>query len=228
MPVYLYLILFTLSFPLVLSFDKNVQFVKKWKYFFPAAVLPIIVFLVWDYLFTLWGVWGFSAEYLLGYYFLNLPVEEISFFIVVPFACIFIYECLNYYIKIDILKPYETLISITLLTLFFSVGILNIDKLYTSVNFISAGFFLAITYFIIKPKYLGRFYFSYLVVLIPFVLVNGILTYLPVVWYNDAENLGIRLVSIPVEDLVYNFSKLLSYTVMYEWLKQRDKSQLEF
>jgi lycopene cyclase domain-containing protein len=222
MPVYLYLILFTLSFPLVLSFDKNVQFVKKWKYFFPAAVLPILIFLVWDYLFTLWGVWGFNAEYLLGIYFLNLPVEEISFFIVVPFACIFIYECLNYYIKRDIFKPYEKLISIPLLLLFFSVGLLNTDKLYTSVNFISAGIFLAITYFIIKPKYLSRFYFSYLIVLIPFALVNGILTYLPVVWYNNTENLGIRLVSIPVEDLVYNFSKLLSYTVMYEWLKSKN------
>ncbi len=222
MPVYLYLILFTLSFPVVLSFDKNVQFVKKWRYFFPAAVLPIIIFLVWDYLFTLWGVWGFNAEYLLGIYFLNLPVEEISFFIVVPFACIFIYECLNYYIKKDFFKPYEKLISILLLLLFFSVGLLNTDKLYTSVNFISAGFFLAITYFIIKPKYLSRFYFSYLVVLIPFALVNGILTFLPVVWYNNTENLGIRLVSIPVEDLVYNFSKLLSYTVMYEWLKSKN------
>jgi lycopene cyclase domain-containing protein len=206
----------------VLSFDKNVQFVKKWRYFFPAAVLPIIIFLVWDYLFTLWGVWGFNAEYLLGIYFLNLPVEEISFFIVVPFACIFIYECLNYYIKKDFFKPYEKLISILLLLLFFSVGLLNTDKLYTSVNFISAGFFLAITYFIIKPKYLSRFYFSYLVVLIPFALVNGILTFLPVVWYNNTENLGIRLVSIPVEDLVYNFSKLLSYTVMYEWLKSKN------
>lgn len=222
MPVYLYLMLFTLSFPLVLSFDNNVQFVKKWKYFFPAVLLPITVFLVWDYLFTLWGVWGFNSDYLLGYYFLNLPVEEISFFIVVPFACIFIYECLNYYIKKDILKPYEAHISLTLLLLFFLVGFLNIERLYTSVNFISAGIFLAIIYFIIKPKYLSRFYFAYLVVLVPFALVNGILTYLPVVWYNDAENLGIRLVSIPVEDLVYNFSKLLSYTVMYERLKQRN------
>lgn len=224
MPVYLYLMLFTLSFPLVLSFDKNVQFVKRWKYFFPASILPIIVFLVWDYLFTLWGVWGFNAEYLLGIYSFNLPIEEISFFIVVPFACIFIYECLNYYIKKDFFHPYVKVISITLLLLFFTVGFWNTDKLYTSINFISAGIFLAITYFIIQPKYLGRFYFSYLVVLVPFALVNGILTYLPVVWYNDTENLGIRLGSIPVEDLVYNFSKLLSYTVMYEWLKGRDKN----
>lgn len=224
MPVYLYLMLFTLSFPLVLSFDKNVQFVKKWKYFFPAVVLPIIVFLMWDYLFTLWGVWGFNAEYLLGIYLFNLPIEEISFFIVVPFACIFIYECLNYYIKKDYLQPYLKAITWGLLIIMLVVGLFNLNKLYTSVNFLSAALFLSFVYFILKPKYLGRFYFSYLVVLIPFALVNGILTYLPVVWYNDAENLGIRLISIPVEDLVYNFSKLLSYTVMYEWLKGRDKN----
>lgn len=221
MHIYLYLIVFTLSFPLFLSFDSRVQFYKKWKYYFPAAVLPILFFLAWDYFFTLWGVWGFNEKYLLGYYFLNLPLEEVSFFMVVPFACIFIYECLNYYIKKDYLQAYAQKISIALIIILLVVGLFNISKLYTSVNFISCAALLAVVTFIIKPVYMGRFYVSYLVVLIPFSLVNGILTYLPVVWYNDAHNLGILLISIPVEDLVYNLFKLLFYTVIYEWMKKR-------
>ena len=55
----------------------------------------------------------------------------------------------------------------------------------------------------------GIFYLSYAIILIPFTAVNGILTgYItpaPIVWYNDAENLGIRFLTIPIEDYLYYF-----------------------
>ena len=50
-------------------------------------------------------------------------------------------------------------------------------------------------------------------ILIPFVMVNAILTGSfidePVVWYNNSENLGIRFLTIPVEDFGYAFSLIL-------------------
>jgi lycopene cyclase domain-containing protein len=221
MPVYLYLIIFTLFFPLVLSFDKNVRFFSNWKFFFPSTIIPAFLFLFWDYWFTEAGVWGFNPEYLIGIYFMNLPVEEILFFLVVPFACVFIYECLNFYISTDFLKPVANTISVSLITLLFTLGFLNSEKLYTAVNFFATGILLFIVLVFIKPKFIGRFYLAYLVSLIPFLLVNGILTYLPVVWYNDAHNLGIRIISIPVEDFIYTLLKLLSYTLMYDWVKSK-------
>ena len=44
---------------------------------------------------------------------------------------------------------------------------------------------------------------------IPFLIVNGLLTSIPVVLYNDAENLGIRIYTIPVEDVFYGYALLL-------------------
>ena len=61
-------------------------------------------------------------------------------------------------------------------------------------------------------KSINRFYISFLFILIPFIAINGILTgsYIDgeVVWYNNDENLGIRLFTIPIEDFAYGFSLL--------------------
>lgn len=72
---------------------------------------------------------------------------------------------------------------------------------------------------------MGRFYFTYLIILIPFFIVNGALTGLftpePVVWYDDSQNLGIRLGTIPIEDSVYGLLLLLMNTTIYEALHRR-------
>ena len=61
---------------------------------------------------------------------------------------------------------------------------------------------------------------AYLVTLIPFLLVNGILTGSfigsPVVNYNDAEIIGFRILTIPIEDFVYNLLMFLLVIYIYE------------
>ena len=86
-------------------------------------------------------------------------------------------------------------------------GIKYIDRWYPAVTFLSLAILLLILVFIIKPAFISRFYFAYLFILIPFFVVNGILTGTglsePVVWYNNEENLGIRMLTIPLEDIFY-------------------------
>lgn len=219
MPIYLYLILFTVSFPLVFSFDKRVRFVRYWRAAFMAIVLVALFFLVWDYLYTDWGIWGFNEEYLLGIQLLNLPIEEVLFFVVVPFACLFIYECLRYYITKDYLKTSAPYISAALVMVLPVVALFNLGSLYTSVTFGLVTVLVVLAQFVYKVEWMGRFYLAYLVSLIPFLLVNGVLTYLPVVWYNNAHNLGIRIVSIPIEDTMYSLLMLLMNVWLYELIK---------
>jgi len=73
---------------------------------------------------------------------------------------------------------------------------------------------------------LSSFYLTFLVMLIPFFIVNGILTGTgienEVVWYNNDENLGIRMLTIPVEDSVFAFSLILLNLLLFKKLKQFD------
>lgn len=221
MYIYLYLNIFTILFPLLLSFDKRVAFYKNWSALWPAILVNAVLFIVWDVFFTETGVWGFNNEYLTGIYLFNLPLEEVLFFITVPYACVFIYDVLNTYVEKDLLQPYSKAIAFFLMMVLPLIALFNIERLYTSITFVALtiAHLVHLRYF--SNRYLGRFYLAYLVHLVPFLLINGVLTFLPIVWYNNNFNLGIRIVSIPVEDTMYSMLMLLVTISVYEGLRQR-------
>ena len=225
MYIYLYLNLFTIFFPLVLSFDKRVAFYKNWPYLFPAITVNAVIFIIWDIYFTYLGVWDFNPEYLLGIYFFGLPLEEILFFITVPYACVFIYECLNAYIPKDFFRPYATGLSLALILILIPLGLFFLPRLYTSITFLGLSIMQLLHYRLLKNQVLGRFYVAYFVHLIPFLLVNGVLTALPVVLYNNNYNLGVRLTTIPIEDTMYSMLMLLITISVYEVLRRRKLKQ---
>ena len=218
--IYISLILFTLSYPLFKSFENKIQFHTKWKYLFPGILASAIFFITWDVWFTSIGIWEFNPKYVLGFFILNLPIEEWLFFIVVPFACVFIYEVMNYFVKRDLLAKQSKHITNILAISLFIVAMIYHDKLYTFISFTLLSIFLFIHQYILKSNYLGRFYIAWIVCIIPFLLVNGVLTAMPVVIYNDSENLGLRLYTIPVEDLFYGMLNVLQVVTIYEWQKK--------
>ena len=221
MYIYLYLNIFTILFPLLLSFDRKVAFYKNWQALFPAIFVNALVFMVWDSWFTDIGVWGFNEEYLTGIYIYNLPLEEVLFFITVPYACVFIYDVLNAYITKDLLQPYAKAIALALILALPLIAVFQVGRLYTVITFCGLSLLHLVHLRFFGTRFLGRFYLMYVVHLVPFLLVNGVLTYLPVVWYNNSYNLGLRLVSIPVEDTMYSMFMLLLTVSVYEGLRER-------
>jgi lycopene cyclase domain-containing protein len=223
--LYVFINLGAISIPFIAGFDKRLRFQKQWRFLFPAMILTMLVFIPWDMLKTSLGVWGFNPRYLLGSYIGNLPVEEWMFFIAIPYACLFTYHSLNYLVKKDYLGSYSNRITLIVAILLLIIGFLNTGRLYTSVTFISTGSFLLFHRFVVQANYMGRFYLMYLVTLIPFFIVNGLLTgsFIPeeVVYYDDAQNLGIRLGTIPAEDMVYGLLMLLMNVTWFEFLKNK-------
>lgn len=229
--VYLLLNLGSISFPLVRSFEPRVHYVGYWRHLFPAMLLTGSLFIAMDIWFTAQGVWAFNPEYLVGITIINLPIEEWMFFVAIPFASVFIYACVGYFFKEDVWRGISYPVGFLLAALLLIVAIWNYDKTYTFWKLGLAGLTILIHFFMYKDRLFGRFLVSWLFIMIPFFLVNGVLTYLPVVTYNDGENLGIRyadltgiaFLNIPVEDTFYGFMLMIMNVTIMEYLKERSK-----
>tara|TARA_Y100000385_G_scaffold192553_1_gene199142 strand:- start:187 stop:873 length:687 start_codon:yes stop_codon:yes gene_type:complete len=220
---YLLALVGSIFFPLILSFDKKVNF----KQYFPSLVksIPLVasLFIVGDILYTRLGVWGFSEKYHLKPEFFNLPYEECGFFFIIPFACLFIYEVTLSYFKIKASR-YLNRGLLVLALVFALLAFVFTERLYTTVTFSFTA--LILIYISYKtPNNLVYLIFAFLLSLLPFILVNGFLTGMftasPIVWYNDAENLGARIFTIPIEDFSYSFN-LISLNIMtFEYFKSK-------
>lgn len=217
---YLAINFFTILYPIAQSFEHRLNYYKKWQFLFPSILITGIFFIIWDILKTNYGVWSFNPKYLIGINIINLPIEEWLFFLTVPYACVFIYEVLNYFIKKDIFAKYSFGIAKVLGIINILLAIIFFDRAYTLVVFSFNGIFLLLHSFIFKFKWLGRFFLSYIVSLIPFFVVNGLLTGIPIVLYNDSENLGVRLFTIPIEDTMYSMLLFLMNVTLYEYFQK--------
>jgi len=228
MSTYLLINILSISIPFLFSFHPRLKFYRKWHAVLPALLIPGIVFILWDTLFTRRGVWGFNPDHLSGIYWMGLPMEEWLFFFCIPYACLFTYSCLTVLVKRDFLGPYAKLLSKVLIVVLISIALAYIDRIYTSVTFFATAIFLSLHLLMFRSGYLGRFYLAYLVIfLFPFLIVNGILTgsFLsePVVWYNNQENLAFRIFTIPIEDFVYGLLLFLMNVTIYEKLNPAEQ-----
>ena len=222
----LYFILLTVSgaVPLLLSFDKRLQFYKQWKYVFPSILVVALVYIVFDVNFTNQGIWGFNPKYLSGIYLFTLPLEETLFFIVIPYASIFLHESIReYFPKLELPKSLNKGLLIVFILMNVLIAVFNADKSYTFYISLKLAIALLLV-LLLRSRITLSFFITFGVILFPFLIVNGILTgsfiEREVVWYNNTENLGVRIFTIPIEDFAYAFSMILYNLLLIEQLKK--------
>lgn len=225
MSLYLILNIASLIIPFLYSFENRMKYIKRWKAVFSAIIITAIFFIIWDIIFTKMGVWSFNPRYHSGIEFFDLPIEEWLFFICIPYASIFIHFAFHYFLpKVSLSDNTVRIIYLILMILLLPTIFLHYDKWYTVINY--SVLVLVLTYTVFKvPHILNTFFITFLIVLIPFSIVNGILTGSfidePVVSYNNNENLGIRLGTIPIEDVGYAFSMLLMSLVLIKKIEKK-------
>ena len=220
---YLFLDAITIIFPLLLSFDQKIHFWRKWNLLIPSVLITSTLYLVWDVWFTTSEVWVFNHRYLVGLNLFSLPLEEYLFFIVVPYACMFIYECLiGYFPNLPLNGKWTNLIMAGFTT---TIAAYNYDRLYTFITFGLIGitlWYLIVFKSAIINKIQQHLFPAWLLSIIPMFYVNGVLTSKPVLIYNNLENLGIRIGSIPFEDFFYNYLYMLWMVIIFENLRLRN------
>jgi len=210
---YLLIDFFTVIICFLFSFHPKINFHRYFNAFFKSAVIVGAVFVIWDILFTRSGVWWFNYDYLLGIRISELPIEEILFFICIPFSCVFTYFCLNKFLPMDWEVQRDKIFVIASIIVYGLAAIYFYDKIYTLVTFLTLTISLAVLYFVLNVRWIGKAFIVYLILLPGFLIVNGILTGSglenPIVNYNPEDLIGFRIITIPVEDFFYGFELIL-------------------
>lgn len=209
--------------PLIASFHPRIRYYQQWGMAFIALLISGSLFILWDIYFTHIGVWGFNPDYLLGIRIFNLPLEEVLFFLCIPYACMFSYHCLQtLWPRLAVSKKVSDYLSWILTIGGVLTAIAFYGNRYTCATFILLVIFIQ---YVRNKSWIGHFYVCYGMMLFPFVIINGILTGswidAPIVWYNSDAIIGVRMLTIPVEDVFYGLIMIGSQVMLYERFSRR-------
>lgn len=224
MSLYLAVELCALAIPLAFSFDRKVAYFRMWPFLLPSILINAVIFVSLDIYFTSNGIWGFNPEYHSRLMIAGLPLEELLFFIIIPYCSLFVhYVFIAYLPGVTVNKSISGLLSALLILLLLVAAVLNLTRTYTSFYSAMTAVIILIAW-IANPAMLSRFYITFLIIMIPFLLVNSILTGSfiegEVFWYDNNEISGVRLFSIPVEDVLFGFSLILLNLLVAERLRK--------
>ncbi|MCM8809975.1 MAG: lycopene cyclase domain-containing protein [Candidatus Omnitrophica bacterium] len=213
---YSIILISTIIIPFIFSFEKKVNFISKIKTVLKVIFIVFIPYIIWDIVFTNYSVWGFSEEKVSRLKILSLPIEEHLFFFCIPYTLIFIYEVINFYLidsKLKFNHNFALLFGIILLT----IAIITYPKAYTSLQFLITSI---LSFYIWLKKleiFLSKNFWIFIIVsFIGFIVINYFLTSIPIVVYNSSQILGIRILTIPVEDFFYHFTLTTVLIILYK------------
>lgn len=218
---YLLINIVVIIVPLILTFEKKMKFYKK----LPAVAIAILlvgsIYIAWDVVATARGDWDFNSKYLTGFYVFNLPIEEVLFFITIPYAILFLFETAKFYLSDRVLVYNCRLYAFA--GVFFIIASLNFTgQQYTMYTLFYFGLFFLIARLMNASILTSKIYWQFILLsFIPFFAVNYVLTSLPIVTYSSSAIWNIRITTIPVEDFFYSFSLLSFNILVYETVNEK-------
>lgn len=222
---YLLINFFTIIICFIASFDRRIQFDKWFGTFLLSGTIVAIPFIAWDVWFTKMGVWWFNTDYTIGWIIAGLPLEEWLFFFCIPFSCVFTYYCLEKFFDWNWVNAFNNIIVFITIITCSVIALLYPSKTYTLLTAIVTICTLIYLHFIARTEWIGKASLTFIILMPGFFGVNGILTGTgidaPIVNYNPERFLGIRILTIPIEDAVYGYSQFLLNIYFFKLFQKR-------
>lgn len=97
-------------------------------------------------------------------------------------------------------------------------------KEYTILAILSVALVIVLDLVLKTKLFFNRNFRTFWIIMtIVMFIVNGYLTWRPVVTYGTEFFLGFRIFTIPVEDFLYGFSLLSANIIIWEFLSRKEK-----
>lgn len=219
--IYEYLLfnLFVISGPLLVFFWQKPGIVKPVaKPLLLSLALAALGFAFYDQLVVNY-FWFFNPRYITGIFLFSLPLEEVLFFITVPFACLLLWVNYRKYLSEKIFPKFP--IYLLIITLIPAPFLLLSGKIYSgSVLLVFGGVVLIDV--LLKTKLFSSRIFIIFIFLITNVLTfifNLYLTARPIVIYNTLVKTNINIITIPLEDFVFGMGLIALTLIIYEKMR---------
>ena len=206
---------------IVFLFSKKYGQIKL-KYAFPSILITAIILIICEIRFVAYGIKNFNPEYITGPLIQNLPVEVWIYYIIFPVGFLLIYEAVKLRWKFFETPNFFVIVSLVLIVVFALLAWLYRGKAYTFFTF-----FLSLVYFgytVFRNnfrKHFTKFFPAFILSLIPFLIIELILTAIPVVSYDIQSCMGIWIFGVPFEDTGFFFLTFLMNVTIYEFFCEK-------
>ncbi len=204
---------------LALLFYPRIQKIKASPLFISILISALLFVIVDEVVTNMF--WSFNQMYIIGFTIGKVPIEEILFFITVPFACLLLWVNWMKQSKGSKLHIHVPLILGSL------SGVVSIVSLLLGLYY-TASVLFAFTCCIgldaqLKTDLFRRFEFlSFLCfVNVLTAVFNLYLTSRPVVMYNSLWKSNLNLLTIPLEDFVYGIALISLVVIIYEYANSK-------
>ncbi len=202
--------------PLVLSLMPRHRMRARARSMALAALVLAVPFIAWDSA-VAGSHWWFDTRYTLGFALFGLPVEEVLFFFVVPFACAFSWETLIGAARAKAtLSPRLYWLAPPLILLGLATALWG--PAYTGLTVFALGLFVGLDHMLGTGLLRMPRYWAFAGLVVAFTAVfNTYLTGRPVVHYGLSHQLGLRIGTVPVEDFGYGLALCSATIAVYQW-----------
>ncbi len=213
---YLTFDLIILIIALLFSFNRKIKCYENFfAYLFSVAIVSTS-YLIWEILSVNRGDLSFSAAQTTKFYIFKLPIEELLFFLIMPYLVILIYEATNSYRQektINFTKNHSFLVAIAVFLLAF---------IFVKHNFIFVNLLLVSLVFylntIFKYQILNKsnIWVTSSIIFIPLIIFFYLKVSSQMIFISPMTVIGLKFIKIPIEYFFYSFSMVSLWIIFYE------------